>query len=156
MRRARATGTSSTSVPVRGGASPTFGRWPRPRNAFCGRLSRCRLFKCGPVAVLSNAICQAVKPSGGLVVYSTCALSREENDGVVGNVLARHPAALGVIERSPFSDAQMAIGEPTEHGRIILPDHVMGECGSGWGPIYWTVLRRRPRQGDDDDDDDDE
>jgi 16S rRNA (cytosine1407-C5)-methyltransferase len=62
---------------------------------------------------------------GGSLVYSTCALSFEENDGVA----ARLPAKYGVnvkIDRPDFSE-----GEDTGYGRIILPD-----AASGIGPMY--------------------
>ena len=68
---------------------------------------------------------------GGRVVYSTCALSAAENDGVVGRCLKRRPGRAKVVRPE-----RVARGELTEHGIHILPDR------GGWGPIYYAVLDR--------------
>jgi 16S rRNA (cytosine1407-C5)-methyltransferase len=68
---------------------------------------------------------------GGSLVYSTCAISFEENDGVA----ARLPAKYGVrarLDRPDFCE-----GEATAYGRIILPD-----ATSGIGPMYVARFRK--------------
>lgn len=72
-------------------------------------------------AMLSAAY-TAVKP-GGLVVYSTCALSPLENDGVMKKLLARRKITL-VTPRLRY-------GEPTEFGVQVTPDR-----DDGRGPMY--------------------
>ena len=69
-----------------------------------------------------SAAYTAVKP-GGTVVYSTCALSPLENDGVVGKLLAKRPVSLFPVQTPP--------GEPTEYGVQIAPDR-----DNGMGPMY--------------------
>ena len=105
--------------------------------------------------------------SGGRVVYSTCALSPGENDGVIARLIDRgdgtvaaadpreavgaaigryaslHPAfaavASGGAERSRSApEAPRSLpGSETEHGWTFLPDEE-----TGLGPIYLAVLER--------------
>lgn len=92
---------------------------------------------------------------GGTVVYATCALGTEENDGVVEKVLEmlkteRKKAKrdgqkvddwdiafrLGTIaDGYGFEDPVLQrMTESTRYGRIALPDH------NGWGPLYFSVM----------------
>ena len=53
--------------------------------------------------------------SGGVLVYSTCTFSREENESVIARFLAENP------DFEP-EDAQVSFGRPTEHfARRIFP-----------------------------------
>jgi 16S rRNA C967 or C1407 C5-methylase (RsmB/RsmF family) len=67
---------------------------------------------------------------GGALVYCTCALLPDENDGVIERLLrrGRHPAK---VERLALSGA-----EPTTHGCQYLPD------SSGAGPLYVALIRK--------------
>ena len=49
-------------------------------------------------AILSGAAF-AAKPAGGLVVYASCSLLSEENEGQVARFLARHPGAFELEEQ---------------------------------------------------------
>lgn len=84
-------------------------------------------------AILAAAI-DSTRP-GGAVLYSTCALTPEENDGIVARALKRRAdrIALDVIQ-----PRELDCGEPTEYGIHILPDR----C-DGAGPMYIARLRRR-------------
>ncbi|MFW5738335.1 MAG: hypothetical protein ACOCYX_05430, partial [Spirochaetota bacterium] len=98
--------------------------------------------------------------SGGRVVYSTCALSPEENDGVVRRLLhrgggtiaaedprdavraavARHASLHPAFEADTAAGSRRARrppGSPTEHGWMFTPDE-----DAGLGPIYLAVLER--------------
>ena len=69
---------------------------------------------------------------GGSIVYATCALCPDENDGIVARLLAdkRRTGRARVLESSgPF-------GERTEHGWAILPDR------TGWGPMWFARIER--------------
>lgn len=69
---------------------------------------------------------------GGTILYSTCALSREENDGVIAKLLKKRKDQFEVIsEGNPP-------GEKTEYGRLILPDFY-----PGMGPIYYCKIKRQ-------------
>jgi len=69
--------------------------------------------------------------SGGSLVYATCALTPEENDGPVSRLLEKY---AGEIE---LDEPDFAEGENTKYGRLILPD----ESG-GMGPMYVARLRK--------------
>lgn len=79
-------------------------------------------------ALLASAL-QVVRP-GGRIVYSTCSLSNLENDNVIARLLKKREGEARVV-RETFE-----IGEPTEHGWMILPDK------TGYGPIYFSILER--------------
>ncbi|MBN2049038.1 MAG: RsmB/NOP family class I SAM-dependent RNA methyltransferase [Spirochaetales bacterium] len=69
---------------------------------------------------------------GGLLVYATCSLVPEENDGPVERLVQRYGAMAEVLP------AEAPWGEATPFGRIILPD-----TAGGRGPIYFAVIRRK-------------
>ena len=89
-----------------------LGRWTPARPRFLARRQW---------ALLSSAF--LLLAPGGSLVYVTCALSEEENDGVAGRLLEKPGARLDPPDFSP--------GEAARFGRIILPDR----CG-GMGPMY--------------------
>jgi 16S rRNA C967 or C1407 C5-methylase (RsmB/RsmF family) len=80
---------------------------------------------------LLAAAADALAP-GGTIVYSTCAISPQENDKVVAKILGKRSflATQGLF----FNQ-----GEATKHGWIFLPD----QCG-GIGPMYLAKLTRNP------------
>lgn len=80
---------------------------------------------------LLTAALLAVKP-GGKIVYSTCSISPDENDGVIAKLLKKKKDQFVVCESKVYLKDQ----EQTEYGQILLPDR----CG--WGPIYYTTLQR--------------
>lgn len=86
-------------------------------------------------ALLAGALL-ALKKNGRLV-YSTCSISPTENDGVIAKLIKKKGELFRLIklennDLSPIS----TVGEPTEFGRIFLPDK------KGWGPIYFCVLEK--------------
>lgn len=80
-------------------------------------------------ALLCSAV-QCLKP-GGQMVYSTCALTPEENDHVVSRFLERKPGQVEV------QMAEGSLGQATNWGWQILPDDEIP-----WGPMYFSVLRK--------------
>jgi 16S rRNA C967 or C1407 C5-methylase (RsmB/RsmF family) len=78
-------------------------------------------------AMLAAAV-DAAKP-GGYVLYSTCALSPAENDGVIDKALKKRAGRFSV------RSAEVEWAEPTRHGYQILPDTACGR-----GPIYLSLL----------------
>lgn len=83
-------------------------------------------------AALLLAALRLIKP-GGRVVYATCSLSTEENDGVIEQ--CRQKVDFEVIDDEALDD----ISEKTKMGRIVLPDH---KNGGRWGPLYFCVLTK--------------
>jgi 16S rRNA (cytosine1407-C5)-methyltransferase len=73
-------------------------------------------------ALLSSAF--LLLAPGGSLVYATCALSAEENDGVARRLLAKYGGAV------TLDPPCVTEGEAAELGSIILPDR------SGLGPMY--------------------
>lgn len=80
---------------------------------------------------LLSAAWLAVKP-GGRIVYSTCSISPEENDGVLAKLVKKRKPK---IIRPRWLEA-LDFVEETEHGYCILPD----SCG--FGPMYFSVLEK--------------
>jgi 16S rRNA C967 or C1407 C5-methylase (RsmB/RsmF family) len=105
------------------------------------------------VALLMSAL-KAVK-IGGRVVYSTCSISSEENDGVVEKVMIqlekdrkKGTCAWGVtIELGSHKEGQSKedearlneLSEESKFGRIVVPDH---PGAGGWGPLFFCVLTK--------------
>jgi 16S rRNA (cytosine1407-C5)-methyltransferase len=69
--------------------------------------------------------------AGGSLVYITCALSPEENDGVVSRLRAKYANAV-ISDEPDFPE-----GEKTTFGRLILPD-----ASGGIGPMYVARFRK--------------
>lgn len=79
-------------------------------------------------AMLASAL--DIVKVGGRIVYSTCALSKLENDEIIRKLHQKREGRFNLI-RQEFS-----FGEPTEFGWQILPDQ------SGWGPFYLAIIER--------------
>jgi 16S rRNA C967 or C1407 C5-methylase (RsmB/RsmF family) len=94
--------------------------------------SRIRSLAMRQWALLSSAL--IMLEAGGSLVYSTCALSPEENDGVAARAAARYGAALA-FERPEYRGPGEA--EATEYGLAILPDRA-----GGAGPMYVSRMRK--------------
>jgi 16S rRNA (cytosine1407-C5)-methyltransferase len=73
-------------------------------------------------ALLSSAF--LLLAPGGSLVYATCALTSEENDGIARRLFEKYG---GAVELDPPDFAE---GEKSEFGRMILPD------SGGMGPMY--------------------
>ena len=82
---------------------------------------------------------------GGMMTYSTCSISNEENDEVVKYALSHTRCGVELVE------TKLRIGEPTELGWIILPD----VC-DGAGPMYCATLRKTAKLRSQDDSEDEE
>lgn len=100
-------------------------------------------------SILRNAV--RLLAEGGRLVYATCSLAQEENDGVISKLLKhrRHGAGLVLgdalgVELQDASIARLLTGvERTSMGARMLPDR------SRFGPLYWSVLERlSPRSGE--------
>ncbi|KAH9994577.1 S-adenosyl-L-methionine-dependent methyltransferase [Xylariaceae sp. FL0662B] len=87
---------------------------------------------------------------GGNVLYVTCSLSDDENDGVIDKgieLVQKERKKLGIkwdlAVRSgalPGKDLEQW-AERTKHGWIVLPDH---QEGGRWGPLFFSLLEKVP------------
>lgn len=112
---------------------------------------RSRRLAAAAVGFLAAAV-DAAAP-GGVICYSTCALTDAENDEVVARVLGRR-AGISVLTGSQEAGAsgpaappgaspgyptvgRLAIGEATEFGLMVLPD-----AEKGAGPLYAAFIKK--------------
>jgi 16S rRNA (cytosine1407-C5)-methyltransferase len=70
---------------------------------------------------------------GGSLVYATCSINPEENDGAARRLMEKHgPVKDGPVNgRAILDKPDFTEGEETEYGRMILPD-----TAGGAGPMY--------------------
>ena len=80
-------------------------------------------------ALLSAAFL-LLKP-GGSLVYATCAITPEENDGPVSKLLSKYDNQIE-LHKPDFTE-----GERTQYGRLILPD-----TSGGMGPMYVACVSK--------------
>ncbi len=79
---------------------------------------------------------------GGYLLYSTCALSPEENDGMISRLIKKfkdaeiiqNPSADDV---SKFTDSVLPKAENTSFGSIVLPD-----SANGAGPLFFCLVKK--------------
>nr|XP_030716851.1 tRNA (cytosine(34)-C(5))-methyltransferase, mitochondrial isoform X3 [Globicephala melas] len=107
------------------------------QNAAC-RISQRRNLPLLQIELLRSAI-KALRP-GGLLVYSTCTLSKAENQDVISEVLNSYsnimPVDIKEMARTCSQDFTFA---PTgqECGLLVIPDK-----GKAWGPMYVAKLKK--------------
>ena len=82
-------------------------------------------------SLLASAV-DALKP-GGQMIYSTCALSKMENDDVVRKILKKRKGKVRVLEMKP----EIPGTDQTEFGLQMLPDRCAGR-----GPIFCAKLEK--------------
>lgn len=80
-----------------------------------------------------------VLKSGGCLLYSTCALSPAENDGVAERLVKKYPDVEVIVPENPPAGLLPPMqGEKTAYGTHILPD-----TGNGAGPLYYALFRKK-------------
>ena len=96
-------------------------------------------------ALLSSAY-RLLRPEG-ILLYSTCALCPEENDGIIARLYKKFykdGSAFTLLEPKPelsqisaFADITLPDYEKTEYGYMIMPDRQ-----NGAGPIYFSIIKK--------------
>ena len=96
-------------------------------------------------ALLSSAY-RLLRPEG-ILLYSTCALCPEENDGMIERLYKKFNkdgTAFSLLEPHPelseissFADINLPEYEKTKYGYMIMPDRQKGA-----GPIYFSIIRK--------------
>jgi 16S rRNA C967 or C1407 C5-methylase (RsmB/RsmF family) len=80
---------------------------------------------------------------GGVLVYATCALHPDENDGVVNRLLKKFPQARLMpkneipLRANDFFAGGLPVPEKTETGYQILPDTAYGA-----GPMFFACISK--------------
>ncbi len=90
-------------------------------------------------ALLSSAFL-VLKP-GGILVYSTCALSPLENDGVIERLFSKYGMEAG-LEPVPGNP-----GEATKYGRLVMPDSALFGAARQVGDSGEKAADDRPGEG---------
>ena len=102
--------------------------------------SRIKTLSMAQWALLSSA--WRMLKHGGFLLYSTCALSPEENDTIISKLLKKF-GDVKILEPKislnykDFSTTSLPEYEKTEFGAQILPD-----TAHGAGPIYFCLLQK--------------
>lgn len=105
-----------------------------PATLLTYSAQRTRHHATAQLTMLLHAI-HALKP-GGRIVYATCSLSPDENDGVVDKAIKKQPN----VQVIPFDASAAPIGAATSCGGcIVLPDDAKMP---GWGPLFYCVLTK--------------
>lgn len=99
-----------------------------PKELSLWAQGRTKAIAISQFAMLASAL--DIVKIGGTIVYSTCALSRLENDEIIRKLYQKRAGRFELIRK------EFSFGEPTEFGWQVLPDT------SGWGPFYLAVVRR--------------
>ena len=96
-------------------------------------------------ALLSSAY-RLLRPQG-ILLYSTCALCPEENDGMIerlykkfnkdGTAFSLLEPAPEVSEVSKFAEIKLPGFEKTKYGYMIMPD-----TQKGAGPIFFSIIKK--------------
>ena len=96
-------------------------------------------------ALLSSAY-RLLSP-GGILLYSTCALCPEENDGMIERLYKKFNKAkdaFSLVEPDPkveeisaFTNISLPGFEKTQFGYMIMPDKQ-----NGAGPIYFSIIKK--------------
>ncbi len=102
--------------------------------------SRIKTLSMAQWALLSSAW-RMLKPNGYLL-YSTCALSPDENDNVVAKLLKKFDNAKLCepkisLNYKNFTDSELPEYEKTEFGGHVLPDKA-----GGAGPLYFCLIQK--------------
>lgn len=97
-------------------------------------------------ALLSSA--WRLLKKGGYLLYSTCALCPQENDGMMeklvkkfnkdGNSLSFEQPEPQLEQIKNFAKISLPTFEKTEYGYMIMPD-----MAEGAGPIYFSLIKKR-------------
>ena len=105
-------------------------------------LSRIKTVTTEQWALLSSAFRLLVP--GGILLYSTCALCPQENDGIIERLFKKFPNSFSLLKPVPDTSIIGRCGsfsfpafEKTEHGYMILPD-----TQNGAGPIYFAIVKK--------------
>ncbi|EKD78874.1 MAG: Fmu (Sun) protein, partial [uncultured bacterium] len=91
--------------------------WHSPKYLAQWSVSKIKRLKQQQIALL-NGLWLALKP-GGRIVYATCALNTEENEGVMADFQTRHPAAKLTQQERIQPDA--ALFDPMFYARFEKP-----------------------------------
>lgn len=97
-------------------------------------------------ALLSSAY--RLLKKGGIMIYSTCALCPEENDGIIRRLVNKFEKTspceflepqiqIDEIKKCIKSDFVLPSYEKTEFGFMVLPD-----VNNGAGPIYFSLFKK--------------
>ena len=102
--------------------------------------SRIKTLSIAQWALLSSA--WRMLKANGFLLYSTCALSPDENDKIIEKLRKKFDDAKIIepalsLQYKPFCDSELPDYEKTEYGAQILPDRA-----NGAGPLYFCLIQK--------------
>lgn len=89
-------------------------------------------------SLLSSAF-RVLKP-GGYLLYSTCALARDENDGVLARLFKKFPNAEKI--KPDFEAIYAVYPDLPVPEETALGYHVMPDKNNGAGPLFFSLIKK--------------
>ncbi len=102
--------------------------------------SRIKTLSMAQWALLSSAF-RMLLP-GGYIVYSTCALTDEENDRVIAKLLKKFKDAEIQTPEISSKVESFCKGELPEYEKTEFGAHVLPDAANGAGPLYFCLIKK--------------
>lgn len=102
--------------------------------------SRIKTLSMAQWALLSSA--WRMLRGGGFVLYSTCALSPDENDGVIGRLLRKFDDVRLLEPKISLGLNGLAVSRLPDYERTRFGARILPDVSGGAGPLYFCLMQK--------------